>query len=120
MSQILDILAGQVSTSLNGVTVLRTMVERRIQTLKQWAHLLCDYTRVNDPTRESTKVLAADVVIKRVTRLVTSGTVIAARNTMEAFSTSFQPNLVSRFPHAPFFVWSSLVCRMGFIVVLFL
>ena len=92
--------------SLNGIAVLRTMVEQWVQPLKKWAHLLCDYTEVEDPTCESTEVLEANAITKRVAGLVISVTIIAARNAMEAFSVRFWPNLVSRFPCMPFFIWS--------------
>jgi hypothetical protein len=46
----LRILEGRVSACVNGIVVLRTMVERQVQALKLWACLLCDYTRVRaDP-----------------------------------------------------------------------
>ena len=68
--------------------------------------MLCDYTEVEDPTCDSTEVLEANAVTKQVVGLVISGTIIEAKNTVEAFSVSFWPNLVSRFPCMPFFIWS--------------
>jgi len=50
---------------LNGITVLRTMVEQWVQSLKKWAHLLCDYIEVEDLSYESTEVLEANAVTKR-------------------------------------------------------
>jgi len=91
---------------LNDIVVLRTMVKQWVQPLKKWAHLLCDYTEVKDPTCDSTEVLEANAVTKQVVGLVISGTIIEAKNTVEAFSVSFWPNLVSRFPCMPFFIWS--------------
>lgn len=63
MAGILEILEGWVSAGLDGVVVLRTMVERRVHPLKRRAHLLCDYTGVEDPTREVTEELEDDVVV---------------------------------------------------------
>ena len=64
MPEILKILKGEVSAGLNGVTVLRTMVERRVRPLKQRVHLLCDYTGVEDQTRETMEMLEASEVTK--------------------------------------------------------
>jgi hypothetical protein len=61
----------------------------------QWAHLLCDYSRVEDPSYERADVLEASAVTKQVIGLVSSRTVIAAGDAAEAFSSSFLPNLVS-------------------------
>jgi hypothetical protein len=47
--EITKILKSRVSAGLNGVTVLRAMVKRRVQPLKQRARLLCDNTGVEDP-----------------------------------------------------------------------
>ena len=68
--------------NLNGIAVLRAMVEQWVQPLKKWAHLLCDYTEVKDPTCDSTEVLETNAVTKQVARLVISGTIIAAKNTV--------------------------------------
>ena len=71
------------------------MVEWRVQPLKLWARLLCDYTRVDDPSRETMEMLEVDEVTKWVTGLVTPTIVVAIKNTMEAFSATYRPNLVS-------------------------
>jgi hypothetical protein len=60
----LEILEGWVSVGLYGITVLWTMVERWVQPLKQQATLLYDYSRVEDPTRETTKMLKVFEVMK--------------------------------------------------------
>lgn len=82
------------SAGLNIIVVLRTMVERRVQPLKLWARLWCDYA-----------VLEASEVTKWVARLVTPTTVVAVENAVEAFSANYQPNLVSLpfLPYLPFF-----------------
>lgn len=54
------------STNLNSITVLWTMVERRVQPLKRWVHLLCDYSGIEDPSHEIMEVLEAGEVTKRV------------------------------------------------------
>jgi hypothetical protein len=66
VTEILDILEGRVSVGLDGVAVLRTMIERRVQPLKQRATLLYNYSRVEDPSRETTEPLEAAEVAKRV------------------------------------------------------
>jgi hypothetical protein len=75
------ILEGWVSAGLNVIAVLCTMVEWRVQLLKLWARLLCDYA-----------MLEASEVTKRVTGLVTPATVVAVENAMEAFSANYRPN----------------------------
>jgi hypothetical protein len=50
--EILEILEGRVSTGLDDVVVLWTMIDCRVQPLKWRATLLCDYSGVEDPTRE--------------------------------------------------------------------
>lgn len=59
----MEVLKGLVSVGLNGVMVLWTMVKQRVQPLKRWAGLLCDYTRVKDLTCEVVEELEHDVVI---------------------------------------------------------
>ena len=71
------------------------MVEQRVQPLKLRAHLLCDYIRVGDLTREIGDVLEADELTKHIARLVTPATIIAAEKAMEAFSATYQLDLVS-------------------------
>ena len=87
--EILEILEGLVSTGLDGITVMQTMVERRVQPLKQWATLLCDYSRVEHLTRETMEMLEVSEVTKRVRGLVSSGTVVTTECAMEAFSVDF-------------------------------
>lgn len=41
------------------------------------AHLLCDYTGVEDPTCDTMEMFEAFEVTKWVTRLVSSGTIVA-------------------------------------------
>ena len=48
MLEILKILEGRVLASLNGIVVLRTMVEWWVQPLKLRARLLCDSIGVKD------------------------------------------------------------------------
>jgi hypothetical protein len=57
VSEILEILTGQVSTGFDGVVVLRVMLECRVLSLKWWAHLLCDYVRAEDLTCEAAEEL---------------------------------------------------------------
>lgn len=59
----MEVLAGQVSIGLNGVKVLWTMFEQRIQPLKQRVHPLYDYSRVKDLTHKSMEELEANVVM---------------------------------------------------------
>jgi hypothetical protein len=94
--EILEILKGQVSIGLDGVTVLRTMVERWVQPLKRWVTLLCDYSIVKDLARETMEMLEVSEVMKQVRGLVSSRTVVTAECAVEAFSANFRPNLVSR------------------------
>jgi ribosomal protein L35AE/L33A len=85
-----------VSAGLFGITVLRTMVERRVQPLKQRVTLLYDYSRVEDPTRKTMEMLEVFEVMKQVEGLVSSGTVVAVEGAVGAFSVNFRPNLVGR------------------------
>jgi hypothetical protein len=94
--EILEILKGQVSASMDGVEVLQTMVEHRVQPLKRWASLLCNYYGAKDPTHETLEMLEVSEVTKRVEGLVSSGTIAMARCAVEAFLANFRPNLVSR------------------------
>jgi hypothetical protein len=94
VKEILEILEGRVSTDLDGVAVMQTMVERRIQPLKQRVTLLCDYSGVKDLTRETMEMLEVSKVVKQVGGLVSSGTIVAAKGAVEAFSANFRPNLV--------------------------
>ena len=87
--EILEILEGLVSTGLDGITVMQTMVERRVQPLKQWATLLCDYSRGKDPTRETAEMLEVSKATKRVEGLVSFGTVVMTKCAVEAFSVNF-------------------------------
>ena len=89
VTEILEILEDWVSAGLDGVTVLRTMVERQVQPLKQWATLLCDYSRGKDPTRETMDMLEVSEVTKRVEGLVSFGTVVMTKCAVEAFSVNF-------------------------------
>jgi hypothetical protein len=52
-------------------------------------------------TRETREVLEASVVMKWVTGLVTLATVVVVENTVEAFSATYRPNLVS-LPFVPY------------------
>ena len=96
------------SAGLNGVAVLRTLVERRVQPLKLWARLLCDYAGLEDPSWETREMLEANEVIKQVTGLVMPATIFAVENTMEAFSATYRPNLVSPFLLRIFFSFKTL------------
>jgi len=62
----MEILEGQVLVGLDGIAVLRTMIERRVQPLKRRATLLCDYLRLEDPTRETMETLDASEVMNWV------------------------------------------------------
>jgi len=95
VTKILGILESWVSVGLTDVMVLRTMVERQVQPLKLRSTLLCDYTGVKEPTRETMEMLMASKVKKWVTGLNSSGVVVAAGDTVEAFLANFRPNLVS-------------------------
>jgi hypothetical protein len=95
VEEILEILAGRVSAGLDGIMVLRTMIKWRVLSLKCRATLLCDYLRVEDPTRESSEALNATKVTKRVGGFVSSRTVVTAECVVEAFLVTHQPNLVS-------------------------
>lgn len=64
MAKILEILKGQVLASLDGVAVLRVMVEHQVLPLKQQAHLLCDYVRAEDPTHEAMEELEDDAIMQ--------------------------------------------------------
>jgi hypothetical protein len=57
--------------------------------------LLCDYSAVEDPTRESSEALDATEVAKWVRGFVPFGVVAAVECTVEAFSATRRPNLVS-------------------------
>lgn len=70
--------------------------------MKQGAALLCDYSRVEDPTHEATKMLEASEVTKRIGEVVSSRTIVTAEGAVEAFSANFQPNLVSHLDPFPF------------------
>ena len=95
MLEIPQILEGRVSANLNGVAVLCTMVERRVQPPKLRAPLLCDYAGVWDPSQETMEMPEAGKVMKRVTALVSPATVVAVKKAMEVFSSTYRPNLVS-------------------------
>ena len=71
------------------------MLEWRVQPLKLWAHLLCDYAGVWDPSQETMEMPEAGKVMKRVTALVSPATVVAVKKAMEVFSSTYRPNLVS-------------------------
>ena len=72
VSKILEILGSRVSAGLSGIIVLRTMIERWVQPLKQRVRLLCYYTRVEDLGHETMEMLEASEVAKWVTLLVNS------------------------------------------------
>ena len=92
------------------------MVKRWVHPLKKRAHLLCDYTRVKDLIHEVIEELKADVVVEWVARLVSSKTIIAAENAIEAFSASYRPNLVSHLVHASFW-FGAIVDYVGFVEI---
>ena len=69
--------------------VLQTMVEQWVQPLKWRSTLLCEYTRVKDPTHETMEMLRASEVNKWVTGLVSSGVIVATGNAVEAFLVNF-------------------------------
>lgn len=86
MAEILEVLKGWVSVDLNGVVVLRTMVERRVHPLKLWPHLLCDYTRVGDPSYVVAEEIEDDAVIEWMSRLVGTGIIVTIKCAIMAFS----------------------------------
>jgi hypothetical protein len=90
--EILKILEGQASASMNSVMILQTKVEQQVQPLKLRALLLCNYTEVNDPSRETMEMLEAGEVTKWVTRLVSLAIIVVVGNTMEAFSAIYRLN----------------------------
>jgi hypothetical protein len=94
--KILEILRGRVSASYDGVAVLRDMIECHVLLLKRWAHLLCDYVWVEDPTCESTEELEDDTIVMQMMGLVGRGVMVAVECAVVAFSASRHPNLVSR------------------------
>lgn len=79
VTKILEVLKGRVLANLNRVKVLWTMVEGWVQPLKQWTHLLCDYTETEDLTRRVTVELEVDAIEERVAGLVGLGTVVVAK-----------------------------------------
>ena len=93
--EVLEILKGWVSAGLDGVVVLRTMIERRVQPLKRRATVLCDYSRVEDPTHNTMEIIEAAKVAKQVRGLVSSRIVVTTECTVEAFLVIFWPKLVS-------------------------
>lgn len=95
MLEILEILKGQVSIGLDGVAVLRVMVERRVLPLKWWAHLLCDYVGAKEPTHEAVEELEDDVIVQQMARWVTIGVMVTTRCVVVAFLVSCHPDLVS-------------------------
>ena len=96
VTEILEILKGQVSASLDGVMVLRVMVERHVVPLKWRAHLLCDYVGAKDPTRKAMEELEDDVIVERIAGLVSTGVIVSIECTVVMFSVSRHPDLVSR------------------------
>lgn len=58
-------------------------------------HLLCDYTGAENPIREVTEDLKADVVEERVVGLVGVGTVVATENVVDVFLASYHSDLMS-------------------------
>jgi hypothetical protein len=93
VAEILEVLEGRVLASLNRVMVFWTTIWRSVQPLKWQARLLCDYVRVEDPTREVVEELESDAVVEWVARLVGIG--VATENVIVAFSVSHRPNLMS-------------------------
>lgn len=81
---------------LNVVVVLWTMVERQVEWLKWWAHLLCDYIRVEDQTHEVLEELKSDAVMEWVAGLVGTRTIVVTENAIVAFLGSHCADLVSR------------------------
>lgn len=96
VAKILEILVDRVSAGLDGVMVLRTMIELRVLPLKRWATLLCNYSGVVDPTREFSKALDVAEIMKRVGGFVSFGVIVSAECVVEVFSATYRPNLVSR------------------------
>jgi hypothetical protein len=80
---------------LDGVVVLRTMIERWVLPLKHRATLLCDYPGAKDPTHESSEALDITEVEKQVGAFIPSAVMVAAECIVEAFSLTYRPNLVS-------------------------
>ena len=72
------------------------MVERRVLPLKRWAHLLCHYVGVEDPTQESTEELEDDAIVEQMARLVGTRVMVSTECAIVACSASRRPNLVSR------------------------
>lgn len=65
------------------------MVEHQVLPLKRLAHLLCDYFRAEDPTREAAEELEDDVIKQHMARLVDEGVMVSAE------CASRRPDLVS-------------------------
>ena len=72
------------------------MIERQVLPLKHWVTLLCTYSVVEDPAHESSEVLDASKVAKRVRGFVSSRVIVAAECAVEVFLATSRPNLVSR------------------------
>ena len=73
-------------------------------TLKWWVTLLCDYSGVEDPTRETREMFDTSKVVRLVEGLASSRTIVTTKCAVEAFSVTHRPNLVSHLD--PFFVSS--------------
>ena len=71
------------------------MVEDRVLLLKQRAHLLCDYIRAEDRTRETVEELEDDAIVQQMVRLVGARVMVATECTVVAFLVNCCPNLVS-------------------------
>ena len=95
MAKILEILKGRVLAGLDGVMVLRVMVERHVVPLKWRAHLLCDYVGAKDPTRKAMEELEDDVIVERMAGLDVIGVMVSTECAVAVFSVSHRPNLVS-------------------------
>lgn len=75
--------------------------------MKQWVHLLCDYTKVDNLTREATEELEDDVVIEHMAKMVGVGDVVMTKSAIMEFSVSHHPDLVSHPFSCPFFYLGS-------------
>ena len=82
--------------SLDGIVVLQVMVECRVLPLKRRVHLLCDYVRAEDPTREAVEELEENAIVEHLSKLDGARVVVLTRCTIEAFLVSHRPDLVSR------------------------
>ena len=75
--------------------------------------MLCDYVGVKDLTHEAVGDLEDDVIVERLARLVGAGVIVSTKCTIEAFSVSRRPDLVSRHPFIFHFLTSARIGQVA-------